>query len=227
MKTLRVLCLLSITVCSADTFIGPSAEGHQIIVPTNKVISIESIRFNNYPTNISELTYFSAGSDQVVIPPNTPTYVAGPGELIVPRGAWAQFTILDNFGIQTIYMGAQSNIVVNLDAGQSIRWFNPVTPGDYYFTVTDADQRSVSFQATRQATAVHGQLTGPITVTFFTRQSPMFFNYQFVSGGTNRVVILQKSIDLSDWQTVDVFPASDEPIVFYRLDAKWKQQSGN
>src|SRR5262245_60312891 len=31
-------------------------------------------------------------------------------------------------------------------------------------------------------------------------------------------------LDLLDWQTVGVFPASDEPVVFYRLDAKLKAQ---
>jgi len=239
MKKLRVLCLLSIsTLCSADTFLGPSTEGHQIIVPTNKVIYIESI---DYSQNISGAVSFRSGSNQVswrTNQLNISTYVAGPGELIVPSGAWAQYTILDNFGFQTKYIDltfaspAMTNIVFNLEAGQSIRWFDPIPSNlSMQLTLTDADQRSFfgnAINSLRIEGTVKGKVTGPMTVTFIlTNPVEQFFTYEIVSGGTNRVVNIQKSGDLVDWQTVDAFPASDEPIVFYRLDAKLKQQAGN
>ena len=119
-------------------------------MPTNKVIYFESVRFHSIPTNIIGEIFFRTESGQEVSmsKANMTTYLSGPGELIVPRGAWVRFTILDNIGIQTKYLGAKSNIVVNLEAGKSIRWFRPYSATlDYDVTLTDADQRFVSFRA--------------------------------------------------------------------------------
>ncbi|MBK7999869.1 MAG: hypothetical protein IPK15_14430 [Verrucomicrobia bacterium] len=239
-----ISCLVA--SASAELFVGSNTEVNRIIVPSNHVMIISSVKFgravdfnqldDGTPVRIvtADATNTVQFRDFGFREPVLRYAITGACEVSFPVNFGAQdvsapivvnYKLVQGTQIRSIVSQPEVPTVIQVPAGKTVRFFSPsVTQDDEGFAIQQGDN------TVYDVNLVYGdEITGPATVTlpnrigvlvsyFFTEDFVVLPDLGYIQGPTGSFEItVEKSTDMLAWSSVVVHGTASDQKSFFRL----------
>lgn len=239
-----ILCLVA--SASAELFVGSNTEVNQIIVPSNHVMIISSVRFGrtadfNQMDEGATVRIVTGSSTNTVLfrdygfrEPVLRYAITGACEVSFPANFGAQdvsapvvvsYKLVQGTQIRSIVTQPEVSSVIEIPAGKTARFFPPSATQDDEGVAIQKGGNTVY-----DVNLVYGnEISGPATVTlpnrtsvlisyFFTEDFVVLPDLGYIQGPTGSFEIsVEKSTDMLAWSPVVVHGTASDQKSFYRL----------
>lgn len=235
-RSLSLACLLIALSASGEMFVGPSSDTNRLLIAEKEAIMIHTIAPNGkFPrlvvSNISFTLPWTSRAEIFKI-------YRGPAELILPSGILIHFTRMANAAVGSLgYSPGWTNTVVDVPRGKTFQLFSAAVGSTTWYgkrvlSVKLSHPSGASFDSELfEGDTLEGPLTIEVPLSIYWSaettnryiatywiMDDVFSNPGIITPrATTPLLFVEKSGDLTNWQTVGTIKETLSSNSFYRV----------